>query len=455
MSSSYMRPKRPGEEDDSDGGAQSSSKKPRFDVRNPSALAPDALEDDAVLDADEFGHRGQRVRRNAVKVEGFESDSENEGFDARAEAKARAKKRESRAADDDDMFAELEEDFGGNDDEDETGGAKNKKQVRFLETDEIEGQVNSSRAGGKVTLDTRSAGGKGKGRAVDEEEYDDSGSDVGDDVRAALPTDVDKELGAGSKKQHAPLLDAFNMRAEQEDGRFDDAGNYVRKAMDPDAVHDSWLEGVSKKDMRKAKEAAEKREEERRQQSLAADKVITSDVLKTLIQHLDRGETIIEALGRLGKGLKHRPKWQNKNKRNQKKSNGAAEDVEMQEEDPKEAEKKRAVEKITEAADILLSRGQTDIYDTERELLTRLYQRETGEPWVDPPLPETAVDNGEEKAEMWEFRWSDSRDGGIIHGPYDKPTMQSWSGAGYFTDGGAEFRVVGSSSAWNPGDPFS
>ncbi|DAA77057.1 TPA_exp: Uncharacterized protein A8136_6823 [Trichophyton benhamiae CBS 112371] len=459
MSSSYTRQKRGGEEDDSDGAEQSSSKKPRFDVRNPSALAPDALEDDAVLDADEFGHRGQKVRRNAVKVEGFESDSENEGFDARAEAKSKAKKRENRADDDDDMFAELEEDFAENDDEDETGGVKHKKQVRFLETDEIEGQVNSSRAGGKVTLDTRSAGGIGKGRAIDddEEEDDDSGSDVGDDVRAALPTDVDKELGAGSKKQHAPLLDAFNMRAEQEEGRFDDAGNYVRKAMDPDAVHDSWLEGVSKKDMRKAKEAAEKREEERRQQSLVADKVLTSDVLKTLIQHLDRGETIIEALARLGKGLKHRPKWQNKSKKNQKRANGATEDVEMQEEDPKETEKKRAVEEITEAADMLLSRGQTDIYDTERELLTRMYQRETGEQWVDPPGPETTVDDGGdgENSEMWEFRWSDSRDGGIIHGPYDKPTMQSWSGAGYFSQGGAEFRVVGSSGPWNPGDPFS
>ncbi|KAK2809886.1 hypothetical protein FQN49_008584, partial [Arthroderma sp. PD_2] len=285
MSSSFARPKRGGDDDDdSDAVPQSSSKKPRFDVRNPSALAPDALEEDAVLDVDEFGHRGQKVRRNAVKVEGFDSDSENEGFHARAEAKSNAKKKESRAAGDDDMFAELEDDFGEDGaDDDNKDDVKDKKQVRFLETDEIEGQVNSSRAGRKVTLGTRSASGKGKGRAVNDEDEDDSASDVGDEDRAALPDDVDKELGAGGKKEHAPLLDAFNMRAEQEDGRFDDAGNYVRKAMDPDAVHDSWLEGVSKKDMRKAREAAEKREEERRQQSLAADKILSSDVLKTLI----------------------------------------------------------------------------------------------------------------------------------------------------------------------------
>ena len=41
------------------------------------------------------------------------------------------------------------------------------------------------------------------------------------------------------------------MKNEQEEGRFDAQGNFVRKAADPDAVHDLWLEGVSKKDMKK------------------------------------------------------------------------------------------------------------------------------------------------------------------------------------------------------------
>src|SRR2546430_13370718 len=42
-----------------------SSKKPRFDVRNPSALAPDAPEEDAILDLDEIGKGGQRTKRSA------------------------------------------------------------------------------------------------------------------------------------------------------------------------------------------------------------------------------------------------------------------------------------------------------------------------------------------------------------------------------------------------------
>ena len=45
-------------------------KRPRLDIRNPSALTPDELEDDAVLDADVIGARGQRVSRGAVSVDG-------------------------------------------------------------------------------------------------------------------------------------------------------------------------------------------------------------------------------------------------------------------------------------------------------------------------------------------------------------------------------------------------
>ena len=57
----------------------------------------------------------------------------------------------------------------------------------------------------------------------------------------------------------------------------------VRKAADPDSVHDQWLDGVSKKDIKKAAEAHEKREEEARQKRKDADAVLLSDMLRTLI----------------------------------------------------------------------------------------------------------------------------------------------------------------------------
>jgi len=344
----------------------------------------------------------------------------------------------------DDMFAELEEEF--RDADPNTTGTK-RKRVRFLQDDEIEGQVADSWGGHALTVDLQSHS-NGKGKEMDTEEAE-SESDVDEEERAALAEGVDEELGAGAKKMHAPLLDAFNMRSEQQEGRFDDQGNYIRKAADPDAIHDTWLEGLSKKDIRLAKEAAEKRDEERRQRAIADDSVLTKDILKTLISHLERGETVLDSLARFGKGHERKPKWLNKNKNKSKPKTGntTGEDVEMGQEDPVE-KRKQAIEDITGAADILLTRGQTEIYDAQRELLIRQYRRETGEEWVDPPHSNLDSSNTSGENTMWEYRWSDARDGGEKHGPYEGAMMESWNIAGYFGEG-VEFRRAGDSGAWN------
>ena len=426
-------------------------KKPRFDVRNPSALAPDAPEEDAILEADEIGKRGQQTKRNAVNIDGYESDSSNEGFDARADAKAKEVKKKRGAGkggeqeEENDMFADLDEDLKDGDEDEEIAGEgkKKRKEVRFLGEDEIEGEVAGSKSGGHVSADLLMNGDaasrrKGKTREVDSS----SESDVDEEQRADVG-EVDEEIGAGGKKEHAPKLDAFNMKNEQEEGRFDAQGNFVRKAADPDAVHDSWLEGVSKKDMKKAKEAAEKRDEETRQKRKEDDAVLTSDILKTLIPYLERGETVLESLARLGRGLeKKKPKWQNKNKR---KGEDAMEvERESASEDPAETRRRDAVEAITGAADQLLTRGQTEIYDAERELLMRQYSRETGQDWVDAPRDgeEDVGSDGTREAKKWEYRWSDGRDGGQVNGPYDGSMMVAWNDAGYFGEG-VEFRELG------------
>lgn len=445
MASSLPRPKRAGEDftrthygtDDLDGPP--GSKKPRFDLRNPSALAPDTLDDDPILDADEIGRRGQKVRRKAINLDGYDSDSENEGFSARIEEKAK-RSREKHDAEDDDIFAELQEDFGPEEIDADEALRKNKKSVRFLRDDEIEGQVASSKGGGAVHADLT------MGADTIDAEEEESESDVGEEERAKVDDEIDQEVGAGAKKKHAPLLDAFNMRTEQEEGRFDDQGNYIRKAADPDAVYDTWMDGLSKKDIKKAKEAAEKREADRKEKRRAEDSLLTADILKTIINHLVRGETILEALSRLGQGLQRKPKWQTKQKNKGRHQNGAAEDTEMTDDDP-DAARKEAIDAITGAADILMGRGQAEIYDTERELLMRQYRSETGEDWVDPAC---LSGNGEpeQPATMWEYRWSDARDGGEAHGPYDSAMMESWKNAGYFGEG-VEFRRVGDRGLWS------
>ncbi|OCK82837.1 hypothetical protein K432DRAFT_208921 [Lepidopterella palustris CBS 459.81] len=410
-----------------------SSKKPRFDYRNPSTLAPDAPEEDAILELDEIGKGGQ-TKRNAVNIDGYESDSSTENFDARADAKAKKEAADSKDEEDNDMFADLD-DEDGDEDEDLNREGKKKKGIRFLEDREIEGQVLESKSGGHVSADFDP---RGKSRTQGNESSSESGDD---EERDRIGSDVDEEIGAGGKKKHAPKLDAFHMKAEGEEGRFDESGNYIRKAVDPDAIHDSWLEGLSKKDIKRAKEAQDKREAERRQRDIADDSILTSDILSTLITRLDKGETVLEALQRLGKGReKKKPKWQ-KNRR----KTGDSMDLDHSKatEDPAETRRREAVEAITGAADQLLTRGQTDIYDAEREALIRQYRRETGEDWVDRPRADLG-ENASTDVRDWEYRWADARDGGEKHGPYNGQTMSAWNDAGYFGEE-VEFRRIGDS----------
>ena len=448
--SSEARPKRAG--DDFAKSYENTTKKPRFDYRNPSTLAADAPEDDVVLDADVIGKSGAQTKRNAVNIDGYESDSDNDNFNARAEERARrndgAAKGGSKDEDEDDMFADLEEDVQGTrdgDEDEEPGreGKKSKKDVRFMEQDEIEGQVLNSKSGGHVSADIllhqqgkqRQRSGSSSSSSGDEEERDLLPEEMEDDLAA--------EIGAGGKKKHAPRLDAFNLKDEEEDGKFDESGNYVRKAMDPDAVNDSWLDGLSKRDLRRAKEAQEKRDEERRRKAMESDAVLTSESLSTLLQHLETGETPLEALQRLGKGKTKTkeqkvPKWKQKTQKNkmdidEPEGNGTAT---ASASDPVEEARRKAVEAITGAADAIYSREQHEIYETEREILLRQYKRETGEDWKRPAAPAPTGD------EMWQYRWSDARDGGEAHGPYDGSTMKAWSEAGYFGEG-VEFQRIG------------
>lgn len=457
---SAARPKRDGEnfarthhgEDESD------SKRVKFDVRNPSTLAPDAREDDAVLDADVIGG-SNAAKRGAVNIDGYDSDSDNETFNARAESRGSrnvnileqldnydargdgpSQKGGTAAAgaddDDDDMFA-ADDDAEGAKEEDGTGdfdkAGRKKKDVRFLDADLIEGQEDTSKTGGQIRMDDRES------------------SDDEADVELAIQEEgVDDEVGAGGLKRNAPKVEAFNLKEEMEEGRFDQQGNYLRKGGDPDAVHDNWLDGLSKKEIKKAADAHEKREAEARQQRLDEDGVLVSDLLKALILRLEKAETPIEALARLGKGQtkpKKVPKW--KLKKKSKDSGGMEVDPETTAEDPAQQKIKESINAITDAADKLLSRDMEEIYDQEREVLVREWRRETGEDWVEPVA--RAEEAGSDPAQTWEFKWTDGRDDGATQGPFDGPTMKAWQDAGYFgegvefrrTDGGEWSRVAG------------
>ncbi|CAZ81640.1 unnamed protein product [Tuber melanosporum] len=430
MFSSRPKPKRPLAISDAvrSGAGLPDSKRPKFDVRNPNELAPDAPdEEDVFLEIDEGAIGKRKSNRNKVDIEGYESDSSEEGFDATHKTWRKDEPKTDKMADEgDDMFADFKSDEEDYDNKEGDSGKGRKKDVKFMDLGQIEGQDFESKREFVDIID------EDKGRGEGEEDSDDQDEQ-----------EIDPEIGAGGKKKGAPKIDAFNMQNEMDEGRFDEAGNFIRKAAEKDAAHDSWLEGVSRKDMRRAKEAMEKREAEKRVKMKEDDAVPTSQVLADLIPCLEKGETILEALARLGTARKRKKNQINKNSWRQKKK-AAANSEEMEVDkgkdpiDPIEARRKERVEQITGAADRLLTRGQPEIYDESRESLMRQYRQETGEDWAESRAPVT--EDTTEK--QWEFRWTDGRDGGDTHGPYDKSAMASWNQHGFF-DQGAEFREVG------------
>lgn len=469
---SAARPKRAGEAyarahhgEDRDGDGPT-SKKVKFDVRNPSALAPDARDSDDddhddVLAADVIGTSGRAVKRGAVNIDGYDSDSENENFDARAEARGK----KGKGAEDVD-FADMMDNYnsktavGDGEDEDEevdmfgdmdadentsaerSKKAKKDKEVRFLSDNEIEGQESTSKSGGRVRLDDE--------EGSDDDDDDDDDGEV--DYQAAIAEEgLDEEVGAGGLKRRAPKIDAFNMRQEQEEGAFDEAGNYIRKAADANAVHDRWLDGISKKEIKKAAAAHEKRDAEMRRQQRENDNILTADLFKALILRLEPGETALDALARLRKAQikpKKVPKWKQKRAKNGGGADAMDVDTEKASEDPKQVKIKEAINAVADAADKLMQRDFPNIYDTERERLMREYRNETGEDWVEPAEPEeNGEGDGQRQAKMWEFRWTDGRDGGVTQGPFDGPTMKAWQDAGYFGEG-VEFRPAGEEGGW-------
>ncbi|KAG4305502.1 hypothetical protein PORY_001058 [Pneumocystis oryctolagi] len=333
-----------------------------------------------------------------VYTQGYESDSSNE----EENHKGATKEEDVSKSKDIDMFEENEPvDFKKEETRIENKHVylenQSKKVPRFIGLDEIEGQDFSSKQEFVDILDEN------------EEEED----------------DFDPELGASGRKKNPPKIEAFNMKADFEEGRFDEDGNYIRNAPDLNSKHDVWLEGIKRSDIVKAREAVQKREREEQLRSEMEEELTLESMYEGLLGFLEVGETVLEALQRLGGGLEQKKRWTSKNKKNMQ--------VEMSDEKYKEMHKKhKEIEKITELADKFMQRGYNEIYDLTREEISRKYQKETGKVWKNSKK--------DEENPKYEYRWEGKDE---IYGPYERHQIQDWYNQGFFTEQRIEIRKKG------------
>jgi CD2 antigen cytoplasmic tail-binding protein 2 len=252
-------------------GPSTGQKRTRF-ADSPSTEAEfndDLLEEDLPENAQ---RQRTKAKRQLKDQDGYGSDSSNDEEGVVPSRRPGAKEDED---DDVDMFAD--------DVNDEPAKDKGKgKEKEFMELGDFEGQEF-----GRTTGD-------------DEDEYD------SENERQRRKQGLDGDMGIE--------ITPFNMKNEMEEGRFTaDGETYVQNEKDPNEKHDVWLVDLDEDEIAKARKAHKAREEQERQReqqeaNAAGDKAKTDQLLQAAIEVMERGETVIEALQRLGKEAEEKRK---------------------------------------------------------------------------------------------------------------------------------------------------
>ncbi|KAH3680137.1 hypothetical protein WICMUC_000538 [Wickerhamomyces mucosus] len=362
----------------------------KLDISNPLGLRLVGSEEDSkksiedeLLEQDIDGNQRKRRQSKRIDTTQYENDSSDEEY------KPKNKEKETQNDEDgseSDMFSDDEPT------EPEEKTNKNTNTIKLLNEEELREEL-----------------------GVEGEDYEKI-SDVED---------------SESDEVKKPKLDAFNIKEELKEGRFDEAGNYIRITKDSDDEEkelkdEEWYEGLKKKDFRKAKKAQEDREKQRIEKQNLRSIEKLENLLIDLISILEPVESSIEALQRFSaKPKKKKAKWTN-------------------EERSKEDERSKTVMKITELCENIIGKGISDVYDLEKEELMLIYKQETGEQYKKPV--EVKADNDVEISHLndnilWEFRWLEDNQ---IHGPYSNSEMTYWKD-NYFGNR-VEVRKVGTQS---------
>ncbi|KAH9946115.1 uncharacterized protein BXZ73DRAFT_37599 [Epithele typhae] len=354
-------------------------------------------------------------RKGRVNTSGYDSDSSDDGEGVVNSRKPGAKPGDD-DDDDDDMFA-----VGKEEEKPAAEGGKKKKE-EFLRLGDIEGQEFGRRADGE------------DGEDEDEEEEEDEPEDEDDAERR-------KKAGMGFE------LSAFNMREEMEEGKFSADGMYVR-SFDPHAVHDRWMDDVDEDEMKKARKHHKAQEKIQKEKQRAEERELEAlggkeSVEMKLVAKLKKGETVLEALQRLGAQSKKngaaKKKPNNKMKRD-------VQNVTMDVDQPsKPSQTDTDVEEITHLASTLMSLGDTDIYTKTYEELVRSIRKAgtVGEDWI-PPSADV----------KYEYKWAMPGAGeeDKLFGPFAEEEMNAWYSAAYFGAAGEKVKVRKVGGEWGNWD---
>ncbi|XP_012270584.1 CD2 antigen cytoplasmic tail-binding protein 2 homolog [Orussus abietinus] len=292
--------------------------------------------------------------------------------------------------------------------------------------------------------------------SLDSDEDDD---EVTEDTYNVMNEDEFEGVEDGPVTQESEVgFTAFNMKEELEEGHFDKDGHYLWNK--EKEIRDNWLDNidwVQIKERKKTKTVDESKgladsDSEEEEKDIVFD---PTPLYKQILEYLKPGETVSQALCRLGKGKKKMSsadRWKKKK-----------EVVTSAEEDEKSAQ----IIKLTELANELLTRtGNMDIYQENFELIKKKIQQsekqshpskqeaeldmyaddfdvkekaKLGETDNSSKTTETEEMNTEKTGDVdsevtWQLKWSQQEEAEVL-GPYSSKQMQLWAKKGYFKTG--------------------
>jgi len=219
------------------------------------------------------------TRKHALKTEGYDSDS-SDGSDEAVYSRRKGgdEKEGDLGGEDDDMFTAAEKAIpsaaGG---ADLDSGHQNRREERYMRLGDIEGQEFGGNASGSEDSSPEES----------EPEPEDE-----DDAKRR------KKAGMGYE------MSSFNMREEMEEGKFTADGMYVR-TFDPHGQHDRWMDGLSEQEIKLARKRKKHQEKVQRHKQEEEERELRESggkeaMQKQLLPYLKKGETVLEALQRLG-----------------------------------------------------------------------------------------------------------------------------------------------------------
>lgn len=165
------------------------------------------------------------------------------------------------------------------------------------------------------------------------------------------------------------------MKEELNEGRFSADGSYVANSIDPLANHDSWLTGLSKIQIKQAREAKErmdlKTREKEKDEEMRGEEQLTQlrdDCLIGLVSEVREGETVAGALNRLGRNKKRAQALLQAKGQQQQQGRGGSSSIERY---------TQKINRLTHFASTLLSsHGELEVYDQSHEDIVKTLKME-------------------------------------------------------------------------------